>query len=230
MKKTDKKSEKLLKKIEKGETQKKIGQRLGKLIDKKYKSHTDFIRALDVLAKYGNDPDNIPSNNNYLTTSQLSKIIHGGRCIYADEADYISRLLNVPIDYLLCKTDALTDNERVLEAWINNQNDKLDRRYESTFSLLSDLGIKTQPNHDLNCIDVCIKESEIKHVDYPAFWFLLENIRNNAKRIFEDYLESSLYYLGAKDKAEFEFGPDYWEDVTPVPSDTNIDHFHGAPI
>ena len=119
--------------------------------------------------------------------------LKGERVIPEDVLDDLSALLNASPEYLIGKSNY---PEGGISAMLKDWDDKTRSIYGSTFRLLNDMGVTWSVEGDKLFIDT----DNHKHIymDYSMFWFMLRNIRDYAKNLFDEYSTSGVYLNGAK--------------------------------
>lgn len=175
---------------------KRIGERLTNLLIEKYGVHgespkiKDFVIDLDI--ENGRNP---LGPKHYITKSSVSKICKGETTLSPDNAVSFSKVLDVPLDYLMCKTDYRNVDEEAHAIWSKNKTDRIDRLISFT-SLLDCLGYTVEyilsdkhPSDDPVTFYTCsetldgfqingVKSHSIK---YDAFYDMLKDNRFSIK-------------------------------------------------
>lgn len=119
--------------------------------------------------------------------------LRGERIIPEDVLNDLSALLNASPEFLLGKSN---HPEGGISAMLKDWDDKTRSIYGSTFRLLNDMGVSWSIEGDKLFIDTD-SHTHI-YIDYSMFWFILRNIRNYAKNLFDEYCTSGVYLNGAK--------------------------------
>ena len=127
-------------KKEKSEKNVRLGKQLREEIDSKFSTHEEFRKACTTISNYNNNSSGIE----YISKSGLSNILSGSCPIPEDRAEVFSKVLGVPVTYLLgydpypseeAKEKALLAD--AMNKWNAEDKDRIDT-VRRIMSLLSD--------------------------------------------------------------------------------------------
>ena len=139
MRKYTKKEKKSLN-SEKEEKRRALGKQLRDEIDKRFKTYTEFREACTEHSNYAGNS----SGNEYITAQHLSNLMSGESPISPDKAEVFSKVLGVPVTYLLGFDKYPSEEAREEAEWMDAVKgwDKEDREriaiFKRVMTILSD--------------------------------------------------------------------------------------------